>query len=109
MSTALTIAGLVVGPGGILYGVITWLTSRRKIKVDSAVALNASTLSYAADLRADLDALNKRMDTLTARINARDTAVFKHMPWDWHVYRILKDLGYDIEEPPPLLPMEQHQ
>jgi hypothetical protein len=110
----LTIVSLVVGPGGILAGGFTWLQGRRKSKVDNAVALNSSTLSYAAELRADLAERDKRdaelvqrVYILEQRLNARDAAVIKHMPWDWHVYRALNELGHPVEEPPPLLPVEQ--
>lgn len=108
MSTWLTIVGFIVGPGGLLYGLGTWAQGRRKGRVDNVVALNTSTLSYAAEMRQDLNAANTRLDALEARLNARDAAVLKHMPWDWKVYRALSDLGHPVDEPPPLLPVEQH-
>lgn len=111
----LAIVGGVVGPGGIAYGLITWLTGRRKGKVDNAVALNTSTLSYATELRKDLEERDKRdeqrdarIDTLEARLNAQAALAMRHMPWDWKVYRALADLGHPVDEPPPLLPVDQH-
>lgn len=108
MIDPLALAGLILGPGGVLAGIGGAWWGRKKTKADVAVALNTSTLAWAKDLREDVSKMEARIDLLEAKLRARDAAVTKHMPWDWHVYQALRELGHPVEEPPPLLPVEQH-
>lgn len=105
----LNILGLIVGPGGLFGGGWAILSGRKKAKADVAAQLTTSTLAWAKDMGERLDQAEQRVDVLESKLRARDTAVIKHMPWDWHVYAALKRLGEPVEEPPPLLPVEQHQ
>ncbi|HSL51993.1 MAG TPA: hypothetical protein VK878_23225 [Candidatus Deferrimicrobiaceae bacterium] len=105
---ALALAGLVLGPGGLLGGAGAAWWGRKKLKVDLATTLNASVLQWAEVLRADLAETEARVDNLEQKIRVRDELAVRHMPWDWRVYQSLLELGHPVEEPPPLLPAEQH-
>lgn len=104
----LNIISLIIGPGGVLTGGWAILSGRKKAKADTAAQLTTSTLAWAEDMSERLDKATERIDVLETKLRARDSAVIKHMPWDWHVYQALKNLGQPVEEPPPLLPVEQH-
>lgn len=108
MNTWLTVAGWIIGPGGFLTGTWAILSGRRKAKADVAAQLTTSTLSWAKDMSERLDKAEERVDVLEAKLRARDAAIIKHMPWDWHVAAALERLGQPVEAPPPLLPVEQH-
>lgn len=102
------VLGYILGPGGLLGGAAAVLGGRRKSKGDAASQLNVSTLAWAEDLREDLDKAIGRIEALESKLRARDVLAHKHMPWDWHVYAALKLLGHPVEEPPPLIPADQH-
>lgn len=105
------LAGSVLSVGGMVAVLIKARPEARKLQADATkgVADSAAALAqgFAEDmktLRSEVAALKKKLDEQEDREERQERRLILHEQWDRKVAQRLRDLGEDINDPPPLYP-----
>lgn len=78
------------------------LFGRRKVNADTHAVVVTNATDFARNVNERYDMLLKRVDELEEREDRRDELARQHLRWDWRQVRKLADLGFEVEDPPPL-------
>lgn len=91
-----------IGATGAIGAAVTALVSRRKTRaeVEGARADAAQVISSAA--AALVGPLESRVQDLAQQVQETDRLLREHARWDRQVADTLRELGQEVQEPPPL-------
>lgn len=107
-------AGVVLGGTGIASVIAVLVKARPEAKkleseatkgvADSAASLAQGFAEDMRSLRAEVQALKKKLDEQEDREERQERRLIIHEAWDRSVAQKLRELGQDVADPPPLYP-----